>query len=270
MKPEAILQSDVLDIIFENRNKEYGAYALRKNYNVRLMQALGGTVLLVALFILLQGISSPKKELTNILPPDMYVKEYVVPKDEPKEPEKQKPVEQKKIKSVVHNTPVIKPDVKVPETTVEPDEVLQNANISNKKSDGDDLKPGEPFDNAAGNGITTDDDETEEAFFDENMVRMHADVMPSFNGDIVRFMLRHLRQPDDLEEGQRIVVRVKFVVTKEGDINDVQVVESGRSDLDQEVIRVVKKMPRWNPGKQAGRFVPVYFNLPVTFVSNSE
>ena len=56
MKPETILQSDLLDIVFEGRNKEYGAYALRKHYNHRLVHAMGATMLLVGSFILLQRI----------------------------------------------------------------------------------------------------------------------------------------------------------------------------------------------------------------------
>jgi periplasmic protein TonB len=269
MKPETILQSDLLDIIFENRNKEYGAYELRKTYNTRIIQALILTVLLVGLFILLQSLKPAEKEVAGFFPPDITVTDYVNLKEEPKEPEKQKPAPQKQIKSVVHNIPVIKPDVEVPETTVEPDEVLQNANIGNKKSDGDEIKSGDPF-NSSGESSTLVVKEPVAPEPDENIVRDHADIMPSFNGDIVRFMLRHLRQPEDIDEGTRIVVRVKFVVTREGEISDVQVIQSGRSDLDEEVIRVVKKMPRWNPGKQAGKFVPVYFNLPVTFVSNIE
>jgi protein TonB len=83
-------------------------------------------------------------------------------------------------------------------------------------------------------------------------------------------MLKNLRQPDDIDAGQRIVVRVKFVVDKDGEISDIEVVQSGRSDLDKEVIRVVKKMPRWKPGMQNDRAVPVFFNMPVSFVNDEQ
>lgn len=272
MKPETILQSHVLDIIFDNRNKEYGAYALRKNYNKRLVQALSATFLLAGLFFLLQsmkpgnaGTSAPgyfdSVQLTTvILPPDEPIQR---PKDD--KPEQQR-LPKDLQKTLVNVVPVIKPDVEVPETTVHTLDDLNTHRIGAKPSDG---KEGDPY-------IVTpmEDDSPEPITLVEPEIPAGpleiADVMPSFNGDIVKYMLRNIRQPDDLEPGDRIVVKVKFVVNEEGKIGDIQVMESGRPDLDKEVVRVIRMMPRWNPGKQAGRAVPVFFRMPVTFVSNAE
>ncbi len=271
MKPETILQSDVLDIIFENRNKEYGAYALRKNYNVRLLQAMGGTILLIGFFIVLQSMDfSDKLEKPQSPFDGMQLTSVSLPEDKPENPvPEDKPKRIEKTTTLNAVPPVI--TSKPIETTIATQEELSNANLGTKteiiETSGGSGDPG-PADN--GDGKTIVEIKPVKSIVESNVPLDDADVMPSFNGDIVRFMLRHLRQPDDIDEGQRIIVRVKFVVTREGDISDVQVVQSGRRDLDEEVIRVVKKMPRWNPGKQAGRFVPVYFNLPVTFVSNSE
>lgn len=271
MKPETILQSHVLDIIFENRNKDYGAYALRKNYNNRLLQALGGTILLVGLFIVLQSmdfsdrIEEPKSPFDG-----MQLTSVNIPEDKPQEPlPEEKPKQTEASTTLNAAVPEITKDPV--ETTIATQEAMSNANLGTK-TEIIEIPGGSGDSGFADNrdGKTIVDIKPVEPIVESNMPLDHADVMPSFNGDIVRFMLRHLRQPDDIEEGERIVVRVKFVVTKDGEINNVQVIQSGRRDLDDEVIRVVKKMPRWNPGKQAGRFVPVYFNLPVTFVSNSE
>lgn len=266
MKPEIILQSDVLDILFENRNKAYGAYALRKNYNRRLMQALGGTGLFVLLFIALQSMK-PKNNISGPIFGDTVEVSLVdPPRDRVKPVEPARP--KQPVRSTVNdNIPVIKPDSKVPETKIPTQEDITNGNPGTKTVDGPgSIDPGPAAPGPA--GVAPAEPKPEQ--FDEVTVRVHPDVMPAFTGDIVKYMLRNLRQPDDLEDGQKIVVKVKFVVTKEGEISDVEVIQSGRPDLDNEVMRVVKKMPRWKPGMQGGRNVPVYFNLPVTFVSNTE
>lgn len=273
MKPETILQSDVLDIIFEDRNKEYGAYKLRKNYNLRILQALGGTFALAGLFVILQSMRVSNDESLNyVIPPYAELASVEMEKDKPveKKPEEEKPRQQQKpVPTIAHVTPVITDDpVERPMPTIND---LDNSAISTITNNvpsgngGDTFNPpGDP-----GGSAQTFTPATDPGPADGGPLE-YADVMPSFNGDIVRYMLRYLRQPDDLESGERIVVRVRFVVNEEGNISDIVVVQSGRRDLDEEVVRVVKKMPRWNPGKQGGRAVPVFFNMPVTFVNNAE
>lgn len=60
-------------------------------------------------------------------------------------------------------------------------------------------------------------------------------------------------------------VTVKFVVNEEGNVSDIIVVKGIGGGCDEEAVRVVKKMPKWKPGKQNGRPVKVYFSLPITF-----
>ena len=94
--------------------------------------------------------------------------------------------------------------------------------------------------------------------------------MPEFPGGqaaFIKFLQRNLNQPSDFEEGEKVTVIAKFVVNAEGNIVDIDIIKNGRSDLDQEVIRVIKKMPRWKAGMQNGRAVPVYYKVPITFVS---
>lgn len=268
MKPEIILQSDVLDIIFDGRNKEYGAYALRKNYNHRLIKALGITFLAAALFLFLQNMQVAKQTAApESLIKDLKIVEVAVPKDkiDPK-PKQDKPkATQQPKKTILNVVPIIKPDDQVAATTVHTQDDLDKTNFGSKPVDGVDGDPGNIITPPSGDDVpaaTVNVEPETKGPVD------WAEIMPSFNGDIIKYMLRHLRQPDDLEEGERIVVRIKFIVNEEGNISDVQVIQSGRPDLDEQVVRVVKKMPRWNPGKQAGKAVPVYFNMPVTFVSN--
>src|SRR3954469_23312508 len=113
MRPEVILQSSMLDILFENKNKEYGAYALRKNYNKRLIQALGGTCLVVGLFVALQSMKPANDSNEgSILAPDTHLTDVIIPKeDRPKETRQKEVIhQQEKVKTLTDFAPVIKPE----------------------------------------------------------------------------------------------------------------------------------------------------------------
>ena len=118
--------------------------------------------------------------------------------------------------------------------------------------------------NAAAQPATTKADETPLS---------QAEEMPEYPGGIdalKKFMLKNLRQPDDLQPGEKIIVKAFFVVNKDGKIGQVKIISTGRNDLDKEVERVINNMPLWKPGKQNANAVAVYFNLPVTFVNTGE
>lgn len=91
--------------------------------------------------------------------------------------------------------------------------------------------------------------------------------MPSFPGgqeDMMKFIATNLKYPEETKNSGiqgRVVVR--FVVPKSGAIQDIQVVRGIDSALDKEVVRVVKAMPKWEPGMQNGKPVAVYFTLPI-------
>lgn len=93
---------------------------------------------------------------------------------------------------------------------------------------------------------------------------------PEFPGGraaLENFLHRHLRIPDALQIGDKKTVQVKFKITPEGAVSDIQIVKSGGEQFDKEVIRVCKKMPKWKPATQNGINIPVSFVLPVTFIA---
>ena len=106
MKPEKILQSNILDIVFENRNKDYGAYELRKNYSRRINKAVGFTASLVLLLALSQSFKVPVKKGSVVLeiPDAVKLTQVVLPKEveQPKEKEQAKTVQQKAGSSLFH------------------------------------------------------------------------------------------------------------------------------------------------------------------------
>ena len=96
--------------------------------------------------------------------------------------------------------------------------------------------------------------------------------MPSFPGGpskMFEFVEKNIRYPKAAEEEEmygRVIV--SFVVERTGELSNIKIVKSVSPSLDKEAIRVVKSMPRWNPGKQSGMKVRVKYTIPVTFRNN--
>ncbi len=84
------------------------------------------------------------------------------------------------------------------------------------------------------------------------------------------FLNRYLSTPDELEAGQKRNVVVRFSVGTDGTISQFEIMQSGGDTFNNEVIRVLKKMPKWKPAVQNGHHVPVMFTQPVTFMAYEE
>ena len=92
---------------------------------------------------------------------------------------------------------------------------------------------------------------------------------PEFPGGpeaLKRFLAKNLSTPEDLEDGEKKIVQIRFKVDKDGAVNTFEIITSGGNEFDNEVVRVCKKMPRWTPALQNGINVPVSYVLPVTFI----
>ena len=97
------------------------------------------------------------------------------------------------------------------------------------------------------------------------------DVMPSFPGGmeaLKKFLEKNLKNPTEMNAEETITVRVKFIVGYDGMLKGFEVMQDGGEEFNQEVIRVLKKMPAWNPGKAHGENVSVMYSLPVVFMVN--
>lgn len=269
MKPENILQADLLDIIFINRNKDYGAYALRKNYDARLVKSFAITVLFSISLALAYYINTNffnNNDIRLLIPVTDVKLEPAA--DQPKKKEEIKQVKKEIRQAVKAYTPLkIVPDNQVDKNVPEIQE-LDNKLIGSVDKSSEDFAEGQlalvPSDgNKDGKEVVAEKPE----IIEPTAPLVKAEIMPEFPGGMEafkKFMLRQLRQPE-LNEGEKVIVRVQFVVDADGSIKQVNVLQSG-GKLDGEVIRVVGKMPKWKPGVQNGRFVAVYFTLPVTFL----
>lgn len=263
MTNKEILNADLLDIIFEKRNKDYGAYAIRRGYNHRLLTATGAALSVILLFVLInilgkKNVSSAplnrKERIVEITEVKMF-------KEKPKETIK--PVEKIASKKFV-STIEIKPDDQVkellPDVTSLGDKTISDKTQEGKKDDGIPLEKEKPAENGKGNETVIT--QTQPDFIAN-------EKEPEFPGGpeaLKRFLAKNLTTPSDLEDGEKKTVHIRFKVDKDGAVNSFEIITSGGNEFDNEVVRVCKKMPRWIPALQNGIHVPVSYVLPVTFI----
>jgi protein TonB len=274
MDSAKVLKSDFLDILFDGRNKEYGAYELRRQYNKRVRNAIIGTS---SLFVLLLGgylVSNWVKasEGDNAKKPvikEIKMEDVKIP-DDPKTPPPPPPppAPPPPVKpSVQFTPPVIKKDNEVPPDEEPPkQEDLKDKSISTKTVEGDPngIDAG-LLEDSKGTGVV----EAPPAPAKEEIFTF-VEQPPSFPGGeeaLNKYLSKNIRYPRVAQEnGISGTVFVQFVVDSEGNIKDVKTVGAAKGGgLEEEAVRVVKTMPKWKPGKQNGRQVSVQFNLPIRF-----
>lgn len=268
MEPLAILQADPLDLLFENRNKKYGAYPLRKYYPQRLMISMGIIMSLVVLIsftylypVSASSIMQKNPPVPDILIQDVNLKQEIKPLIPPA-----RPVAPKTPAILPYTKPVIVADrdVQEPMPTIEK---IETSAIGLKTIAGP-PDNGEPPVN--GNTMGATGAHNTESVENKNEVLDIAEIMPEFPGGteaLKRFLIRNLRMPENnLEEGAQVKVIARFVVGADGRVRDIEITLPADAEFNAEVKRVIAKMPDWKPGSQNHRNVAVYFNLPVNFV----
>lgn len=96
-----------------------------------------------------------------------------------------------------------------------------------------------------------------------------AEQMPEFPGGIEalkKFIAENIKYPQQAQENDiQGTVYLRFVVTSKGTVGEVQIIRGVHPLLDQEAVRVVKSLPKFKPGMQGGRAVPVWFSVPIVF-----
>jgi protein TonB len=270
-------QQDVLDILFANRNRDYGAYRLRRTYPNRLKKSigfmLGGVALLSAGIVWEEHRSGHLARLIHD-PVVVHVFHLI-------EPPVNKPIEHPAV-APVHRAP--RPAAAAPPLVATAP--LTDPKLVDKPDPSKDMPEIHLLDNrqigapnvmgpatgvvAGGQPATaTAGGKTDDGPVDMRVVER----MPEFPGGeeaLKRFFMRYLETPEELEAGSQVKVVVRFVVGKDGELSAYAVQQSGGKTFDTEVVRVLKKMPKWTPGVQNGHPVSVYFNLPVTFMRSGD
>ncbi|MGC4037392.1 MAG: TonB family protein [Chitinophagaceae bacterium] len=264
MNNNEILKADLLDILFEHRNKSYGAYALRRYYNNRLLTALGVALSSAGLFFLISFLSKSEKISDSGSSNGKNVVTITqIDIEKPKEIEPVKPKKPETVAQKDFQTIKIVEDDKADKPIVDQKD-LTNVAISNRDEDG--IIPVDAS-KAVSNPQEGQGSETKEP--EKETVFVPFEKQPSFPGGpqaLALFFSRTLSSPADLEAGEKKMILVRFVVGADGSITKTEIVQSGGDTYDKEVLRAFKRMPKWDPAIQNGTKVATTFTQAVTFV----
>lgn len=257
-----ILKKEWIDTIFKGRNKEYGAYELRRSSSRSTITALviGGAFFVFVLSIntivnAIEGFipkAPPKVKLTEVKlmapPPPANIKKPPPPPPEPPKP---------KVDQVKFPPPVVKPDVEVKENPPTVQE-LKTADPGQNNQKGD-PNADVSIDGPVGNG-----DKVTEA--DPNQIFTAVEKEPQFKGDFGAYLGKHINYPAvDKENNVQGKVFVQFVVERDGSLTDIKVLRAPDESLGDEAVRVLKGSPHWSPGIQNGKPVRVMYTVPISF-----
>ncbi len=262
-----IFSDEWCDLIFEGKNKEYGAYDLRKkSYKRHFLALLIGTFL----FLLAAGLPAimhfimPKQR--ELMVSVRTLSDLKI--DKPKEPVenilKEIPPPPPIRNTIKFTPPVIKPDEEVKE---EDEPKMQKEVVEQKAAIGTvDFSKGT---NDVAAPIAKQNEKITE---EEDKPFLVAEKEPQFPGgeiELMKFLNNNIKYPAKAQEaGVQGKVIVNFVVGRDGKITRIKVVRGIGFGCDEEAIRVLEKMPPWTPGEMGGKAVPVYFTFPITFRLN--
>ncbi len=273
MENTSQLNNSMDDIVFAGRNQSYGGYAIRKLYDKHMSRAM-----LSGIVFFLLAICSPYivRLVSGFLPDEteeLVMKEVTLAEPPPIDPKKPPPppppkVEPPPIKDQIKFVPpIVKKDEEVQEEEPPPPtiEELKDVVIATETKKGEEdgvdesLIEDEPPPQAAEIG----EGEVEEKPF---LVVEQMPEYPDGMEAMLKYIYAQVKYPAIAREnGIAGTVVLRFVVSKTGELQDIKVVRGIGGGCDEEAMRVVRGMPKWKPGKQGGRAVPVQFTLPIKF-----
>ncbi len=272
MDPTKISNVAFLDILFEGRNKDYGAYELRSHYDRRVRNAVIGTASMVMVLVggYLANITlAADKDAAKpfVYKPLPQMEELPLTERTPPPPPPP-PVTQAPPPAAPTShfaTPTVAPDDQADE--MPPQEELRNNVIGFENKEG--VEGGADVMADLGSGSSTGVVTPPVAHREEGPVSF-VEIMPEFPGGeaaLNNYLRKSINYPRQAQENDIMgTVFVKFVVGKDGSITDLEITSPRKGGgLEEEALRVISKMPRWKPGRQNGQNVAVYFTLPIRF-----
>lgn len=262
-----LLKTEWLDVVFANKNKNYGAYKLRRENGANTTKAL---VLASSVFILLFVAPKLIGMIKGKLPEEEIVKQVEVtvappppvnPETPPPPPVEPPPPKQDQIK---FPPPIVKPDNEVVDKEPVQIEDLKKADPGQKTIEGDptaDIVIAGPVGDGPKQAAVVEDTQVYDF--------VSIEKQPSFPGGMDKFyayLKKTVRYPSMAQEnGISGKVFVSFVVEKNGSLTDIKVERKLGYGTDEEAVRVLKASPRWTPGIQNGKPVRVKYNIPISF-----
>ena len=270
------------DLVFEGKNQEFGAYQLRKSsdkrHNLAMLYVLIGLAVVAAILFSLNMYNDYRAEIEAAEAKERAEKMSAAQLAQMEEVEEvEEDVEEQRFEQ---------PEIEVPQEVLATVQVTQIAIVDAEevKNEVMDMEAQQEDNTARGvvNQEGSDDADKFQAVAEQVVVKepepepvkeeeifVAVEQQPEFPGGtaaLMKWLANNVRYPQmALENGISGRVIVKFVVEKDGSVSGVTLVRGVDKDLDREAIRVVKSMPKWQPGKNNGQAVRCYFNLPVNF-----
>ncbi len=269
------------DIVFEGKNKEFGAYQLRKASNGRHNKAMIVIVIVIALLFALAFLVNTVIKSAEARPEDtneQVLAEMITeeaPEEEPEEEQQriEEPEQPEVLKEDLLNTvklteiSIVK-DNEVKEEMKSQDELKETETAVGKVNEDrgvDDIIQAKEHKEV----VVVEEKKEEKPKEDDNKVFESVEQPPVFPGGdaaLLKWIGSHINYPPVAQEnGIQGKVTVQFVVTKTGSVGQVKVVRGKDPDLDKEAVRVVKSLPKFTPGKMNGHAVNVWYTVPITF-----
>jgi protein TonB len=247
------------EIVFEHRNKEYGAYELRKRYNKHMNTAF---IIAISVFVISVSIPAIMDFLDTLAPTeaDTNVELTLVdapPLDKDVPPPPPPPDPPPPVQETIKFTPPVVTEEPIDEKDIPPpqDEIKVQVGTETKEGTGDIELP-------------TEGEGKEEVEAPQQIFTI-VEQMPEFPGGeekLFEYLGKNIKYPSMAREnGITGTVYVTFVVEGNGEISDVKKLRGIGGGCDEEAMRVVKAMPAWKAGKQNGKSVRVQYNLPIKF-----
>ena len=251
-----VVNPDRADLVFESRNKTYGDYVIRKNYERTILVAFLICVAAILVLVIAPMISSfikgkMEREALKVTESITLAEPPPIDKSTPPPPPviPPPPVQQ----TIKFTPPKVVKDIEAEEPPPTQEEVKE-VTVSTVTQEGEkliDLPPDPVVDP------------------DEGKIFTVVEEMPSFPGGeeaLLKYLSSQIKYPAIAREnGISGRVYLSFYIDKDGKVKDVKVLRGIGGGCDEEAVRVVKAMPEWKPGRQNGRNVPVYYNVPVNF-----
>ena len=240
------------DIVFNGRNKSYGAYELRQKYYIGLLIAIGVVLQLVLIFVAVSLF--PTIENSNQDEPISIVTSYIPPPPKNK-PEESILPELKKIRKQDAFVPPkivdaeVLPDKSLPDNSLVNDNMPENNGVA---------------ENGSNYGVLDGEGTSDDAIY------VIVEEMPKFPGGnkaLSQFLQRNIKYPK-LAQDHKIqgTLYVSFIIRKDGSVSEARVIQGLGMGCDEEAIRVVNMMPKWSPGRRKGVSVNIILQMPIKFV----
>jgi len=253
------------DVVFEYRNKAYGAYVMRQSYGRSIITATAIGIAILAILVSIPAVSAWIKKLNaeaEVLQKETKTElaQVKAPEDLPPPPPPPPPVEPPKVAEIKFTEPEI-----VEEEIEEPAPIVENltqANVGEENVEGE-ITFEVPENN-------TNDQVVEE---EAPQIFQIVEQMPDFPGGedaLLKYLGKNIKYPEIARDANtQGTIFITFVVDENGKITDPKVLRGlngpGAKECANEAIRVVSSMPAWKPGKQNGKSVKVQYNLPIKY-----